>query len=104
MLLPQQDQPLPGFDGDLLGDVDVEIRTGVRVHGLGTLEDDNLPLPTLPLNEPRFGALGKVEIFPQPVLILKYSMMSPVLTRMGRVYPATAVIGIKTNQHESDYQ
>ena len=67
MLLPQQDQPLPGFDGDLLCDVDVEIRTGVRVHGLGALEDDNLPLPALSLNEPRFGALGKVEIFPQPV-------------------------------------
>lgn len=37
------------------------------VHGLGSLEDDDLPLPALSLNEPRFGALGKVEILPQSV-------------------------------------
>ena len=81
MLLPQQNQPLPRFDRHLLSDVNVEIRTGVRVHGLCPLKDDDLPFPPLPLNKPRFGALRKVEILPQPV-----QTMQPVM-QINRNHP-----------------
>ena len=66
MLLAQQYQPLSRFDGHLLCDVNVEVRTGMRMHRLSSLEYDDLANPALPLQQTGFVALWEMKEFAQP--------------------------------------
>ena len=66
MFFAQQNQPFSRLDYYLFCDVDVKVRTRMRVHGFSTFKNNDLASSPFLFDQPRFCWLWEVEIFREP--------------------------------------